>query len=252
MMLTKHYFKRGALDPIDALAFTALPIIMFLVSDMLTTGMGMERELSRSISAMATFAGFQMISSAILAQFLYSDFMTDMKWRLGAAPCNKGTFVKSIMLASWFFSFITGIIYFVVVHFAFGANFGNLLVAFGVLFLLSIMAQAIAVLVFNLTSKLGAAQGVTVGFGIVMMNLFFLMNVGNDAVRVIFTYGNPVALATRVMSATITTTGPHLFFGDMRSASTYLAILVVYVIVLTILAFVVSKVRVKEGYNDHL
>ncbi|MCL2427128.1 MAG: hypothetical protein FWD05_12430 [Oscillospiraceae bacterium] len=174
-MILKHYLSRIAKDPINFLMLILFPLVMLTI--FITTSIqGVPFELRSyngfCIQATSMLAFnvlfFQYFGGMIVTDFLYSEFRTDIRWRLMATPKSLKSFILSAIGASIIIGAINGAIVLVVARFVFNAYF-NIPITVIALLGMSAFVTLFGVLCFQIFPKKGTTTAVIMVFAFAQM-----------------------------------------------------------------------------------
>ena len=201
LMITIHYAKRAFRDVTDVLILLGIPlgliVVWGLINEAAMTPCGYNAVSSNL--APAFILSFQFFSGGTMMLLLYKDLRTDMRWRLGAAPCSLKTFLVPAFFANWIFSLAQGVVLVGITALFLNVYWGNLLVLALVLLLVSLIAILIFALVFIFVPKYSTANALIYAISFGMMTLSGFMFFGLH--EFLTNYGTPLALGTRAIVA---------------------------------------------------
>ena len=244
--IVKLYIKRYSFKDPMALLFLIIMPILNLVLNLSTSSEAIDLiqngySLSASLNAAAILAIFQMFCGTTIGDALHSDFSSDIRWRFQAAPISRKTFILAAGVGSWIYSLLTGILIIGLSYFVFDADWGSFMVSGAAFLIISIIAQIMGVIAFNLTKTGGAAVGMTIAFGIVISQAgnFRGINANLDSVL--------EYLPQNLMMDIVRETGTFAT-GDIR-VSSHIIVLIVMMIIALGLAVITTKMKKSGGKN---
>ena len=287
-MILKHYLFRAAKDPLNFIMLILFPLVMVAVF-ITTSTHGVPFDLREyngfclQASGMLAFnvLFFQYFCGMIVTDYLYSEFRTDMRWRIMATPKPFSHFILSAVGASIIISAINGAVVLTAARFLFNAYF-NIPVTIISLIGLSIFVTLFGVLCFLLFPKKSTttavimvfafSQMVALNFSLISMAPFgelgidSLLPIGaasnaiNYASGTLFSLNTPEiyienaiaqygpayadSIIARVEAIdSIWELGYNMFGSDMRLAFVNLGILAGLIATVLIAVIVVGKVR---------
>jgi len=207
-----------------------------------TVGLDFDDALVVSSTAMLMLSIFQLFSP-LQHYYLFEDFQGDLRFRLYSAPCSKVKFILSMGVAVWMYSFFIGLFFIITSTLLFGVEWGNMFVVLLVLFMLSVLAQIISVLIFFISPRRSVAEALMQCFAWSAVILSGgLVNLGTNPIMVFFQmYGTPVSVAGRAMGAAAFSDVPNL-----GAPSLYITILAAYIGVFTVITVIAGMLCKKE------
>ena len=244
--IVKLYIKRYSFkDPMALLFLIIMPIIQLVLNlnigsgdnDLIQNGYS----LSASLNGAAVLAIFQMYCGTTIGDALHSDFSSDIRWRLQAAPISRKTFILAAGVGGWIYSLLTGILIIGLSYFVFDADWGNILISVVAFLIISIIAQIVGVIAFNLTKTGGAAIGMVITFGAIMHHAGVLRGI-NSSLDSMLDY-----LPQNLMMDIVRETGTFAT-GDIR-ISNHIIVLIVMMIIALGLAVITTKMKKSGGKN---
>jgi len=206
ILIVLHYLRRAFNDVKEIVLLIAIPLGLVVFQIVIGSNIDIDfyfygYNALASVIAPAFLLSFQFFNSMFMFGFLYSDFRSDMRWRLFAVPCSLRTYILPAFIANWLLNIILGIIYIIITALFMNVYWGNLLVLIVVLMLISLIATFSAVLIFQFTNKLSKANamGYILAFGMMVLSgfMFPLQLLGDNVViRFLLQYGTPLTLGT--------------------------------------------------------
>ena len=181
-----HYIKRMLRNPLNLLILVGLPLGIILINTLalantLPEGLAFSDLPAALFITLLITLSFQFFSSEMLLEFLNYDFRGEVKNRLFMAPVPRLVYLFAVTLASLLVSLVQGLLIFMVMMIGFGLSFGPVYIWLPALFLISLLAQLIAVLIvlFTKTKQMGTSISMGVGFGLMALSggLFIPVNV---------------------------------------------------------------------------
>jgi len=244
--IVKFYIKRYSFKDPMALLFLIIMPILNLVLSLSTSSEAINLiqngySLSASLNGAAILAIFQMFCGTTIAEALHNGFSSDIRWRLHAAPISRKTFILAAAVGSWIYSLLTGILIIGLSYFVFDADWGNLMVSGAAFLIISIIAQIMGVIAFNLTKTGGAAVGMTIAFGMVISQAANFRGT-NATLDSVLEY-----LPQNLMMDIVRETGTFAT-GDIRVSSHIIALIIMMIIALG-LAVITTKRKNRAGYS---
>jgi len=242
--IVKFYIRRYAFkDPLALLFLIIMPILNLVLSlstsseaiNLIQNGYS----LSASLNAAAILAIFQMFCGTTIAEALHNEFSSDIRWRLQAAPISRKTFILAAGIGSWIYSLLTGLLIIGLSYFVFDADWGNFMVSGAAFLIISIIAQIMGVIAFNLTKTGGAAVGMTIAFGMVIQNAALLRGLNSNLDSVL-------EYLPHVMMMDIVRETGTFATGDIQLVSHFI-ILSFMLIVALLLMVVTTKMKMKQS-----
>jgi ABC-type multidrug transport system permease subunit len=164
---------------------------------------------------------FVFISGSYLSDYIHLDLRSDRRWRMLAAPVSINQYVFSAMAAGMVFSFTSGLFVLGVSWLMFDVYFGNIGFVLLTLFVMTVLAQFIGMLLGLLAknrSQSEALQHAIIWPMIILSGAFGNFNI--PVIGDLFQNFSPFIVATRgIMYST------SIFNPDMGMAWRYLGIL---------------------------
>ncbi|MCL2201316.1 MAG: ABC transporter permease [Oscillospiraceae bacterium] len=248
-LIMGNYFKRFFRDYKENMLLLIIPIGLTIVYSLFESPEVVPGYNTQSSFAMVIIMiGFQFFNGGIMLHYLYRDLRGDMKWRLRSTPQELMSFVLPAFVANWLFSVVLGIIIIVISVAFLNAYVGSFLILGLVLLFVSLIASFVAMLIFFLTKKYNAANGLiyVVSFGHFILSGQFFIPLGSGAfAQFMFSYGTPISLGLRA----VTYSGAMrniMFLGPaMREGQDWfnIGILAALAVVLGVITIVVGKVK---------
>jgi len=190
---------------------------------------------------------FAFFGAGIAYDLLFEDFKTPQRWRMLATPVSLSKFVFSNMAVSMFFSLITSALIFLSSVIIFDTYIPNMWLFAATMFIFTLFAQLLGMLLFLLVPKKGTAeailQGIVWGTHLLSGDMFGTINLGSVG-NFIFQRAAPNAIAMNIMVDNI--------FGDLvggiitrntGGVAMNLGLLGLYVLVAAIAVVVVARRR---------
>jgi len=252
MTTIKHYFKRVFTQPINILIFVLLPVGIVIVNNaIMVINPEIEAEVLNIAGMQTTFISsiimvmFAFFGSAVAYDLLYDDLRSPHRWRLLAAPVSVSKYVFANIVVCMVFSLITSALIFVASVIIFNAYIPNLLVFGLIIFLFTLFAQLLGMIMFLLIPKKGTAeaimQGIVWSTSILGGNMFGMIDLGRVG-NFIFQRATPNILALNALTVNIFGDFGSVIF-DRGSLASNIAFLGVYVVVAAIVLVIVARRR---------
>ncbi|MCL2404612.1 MAG: ABC transporter permease [Defluviitaleaceae bacterium] len=263
MMITKHYFKRLLVEPIGLAINVFFPVLLVFINvtvnvNAMEGGDTLFSGYSVTATSIATLimVMFQFMYGTHMVDLFFRDFKNSRRWRLLAAPASLSKYLFSIMMASVFFSVLTGVLIMAVAAIALNAHVHNPFVLLTVIVIIAVFSQVFGMLVSLLIRKKGVAEAVCVLFSFFMIvpsgDFLVTININIHALNVFFNYMTPYAQAMRaIMASGIMGNSVSDNFGgalqymgrDMSTALLNMGTLTATTILLAIIVVIVSRRR---------
>ena len=240
--IVKFYIRKYAFkDPLALLFLVIMPVFNLVLAlnigdgtnDLIQNGYSM----SASMNAAVVLAGFQMYCGTTIAEALHYDFSSDLRWRLQAAPISRKTFILAAGVGSWIYSLMTGILIIGVSYFLFDADWGNILISAAAFLIISMIAQFIGVIAFNLTKTGGAAIGIIIVLGMVMLYAGNLRGINSNLDAVLEYLPQVLMMDIVIETGTFAT-------GDVQIVSHFIVLGIMMVVALLLMVVTTKKKKI--------
>ena len=199
-----HYAKRAFRDITEVALVIGIPLGLILVWGTIFSDYAFMYDgynIAMSSFAPAFMLSFQFFSGGTMLLLLHKDLKAEMRWRLGAAPCSRKSFLVPAFFANWIFSIAMGVVLIVVTALFLNVYWGNLLVLAAVLVLVSLIAVLIFALVFLFVQTYSAANGLVyaISFGMMALSGWLLIPLGDGAIAEFLLNYTPLSLGIRAI-----------------------------------------------------
>ena len=174
-MILAHYVLRSVKDRLNFLMCIAFPSVMITIMTMAgnanADGLNIIDGYNLSATNNATFNAifFMFFSAMIVTDYLYTEFRSDLRWRLMAAPVRFRKFIISAIGASMIVTAINTTIVMLFGRFALNAYLHNIFVTSATLVLLAVFVTFIGVLCFMLVPKKSTSNAILMAFAFAQM-----------------------------------------------------------------------------------
>lgn len=208
LLIFKHYFKRALSNLLDMALVLGIPLGFIILQGTIADGLTIEAlqlggyNIGASINGINMILGFQFFGTWLVFQFLFQDFKSDMRFRLGASPWNITKFVAPAVIAGWIYSVVMGIIVIIISSLIFPMYWGNLLIFASVFLLTSIIGSLICILLFFFAPNLSTASTLhyVICFGFMGLSmLWFNIPFEEGLFYTIAANSNPLTIGTRAI-----------------------------------------------------
>lgn len=203
LVVFKNYFRRLLRDILGLIIFTVIPLVLVIILSIVSS-QNQSQEIfvngyNMRVSHLAVFMMlmFQINGGLYLLNCLNVDFESPLKWRLQAVPCHKHTFTFACIVACAIFNIIQGLLIVVFTGIFMKAYWGNLLVTFLAIILISLLSQLMSIILFLYIKNINTAEilcwfisWTMAAFGGVMFKL-----PDNEFFIFMEKYGTPLTLA---------------------------------------------------------
>jgi len=198
----KYGFKRLFADKMIWL-LVAIPVGLIVINSLMEDPFYFEGyNVMASFNMPAFLLAFQFFNMGIVLHFLYHDITGDMRWRLRATPHSMMSYVLPAFVASWIFSIFLGLIIIFVSVVFLNAYLGSLLVLSIVFLLTSLLATALAMLLFLAIDKFGVANTLVyvISFGFMIISGFMFPLGDSDLAQFIMRDISPLGLGVQAIA----------------------------------------------------
>jgi len=196
--ISRLYFKRNFLAPANYLLI-GLPLI-FIVAFNIIDGVTAEGNLTSL--AIPIVLVFQFFSADISAGWLHSDIKGPIGARILVSGNDRRVFYLSVIVTSWLFSVLIGILLVIATPIFFNMEWPNIPLTILAIALLSLMTQLIGVLIFYFTADKKASGKMGHLFGEAMVGLSILPAMFNNQILDDIVSYLPVGIGDQLVHAT--------------------------------------------------
>jgi len=193
---------------------------------------------------------FMFFSGMIVTDYLYSEFRTDLRWRLMATPIRFSKFVTSAIVASMIVTIINTIIVLVFSRFVLDAYLHNIFITSAVLLTMGIFVTLFGVLCFMLIPNKGTTTAIIMAFAFLqLLPLQFNMIdptrgvIGVANFLPVYAAGGAMMYSGGMWAQFVDGNFVGVFDADMTRALIHLGILVGYTVIVAIAVAIVGRTR---------
>lgn len=205
----KHYIKRMLREIFTLGIFTIFPVVIVAILSIIFSQNSNQGVYLNGFNMVTSYLAvymmllFQLNGGLYLLNYLHSDFELPMKWRLQSVPCPKHILIFAGLAACTIFTVMQGllIVFFTLVFMK--AYWGNLLITFLVILLISIFSQFMNIIFFLYVKKVSLAETFSWTISWIMSAFSGLMFSlpDNEFFYFMKKYGTPFSLARTAINA---------------------------------------------------
>ena len=255
-MILKHYIMRSLKDPLNLIMCIIFPSVMITIftvagNNSFEDGAHIINGFNSIATGNTTFNAifFMFFSGMIVTDYLYSEFRTDLRWRLMATPVRFGKFVTCAIAASMIVTIVNTVVVLAFGKFALDAYLHNLFITGAVLLTMGIFVTLFGVLCFMLIPKKGTTTAIIMAFAFLQLLplQFNILNVTRGVIGIANFL--PVGAASGAMMYSgnmwvrFESGVANVYSADMTRALIHLGILVGYTVIVAIAVAIVGRTR---------
>ncbi len=198
-----HYLRRSLREPFTLIIYIVLPVIISGVLNSIYTWNPSGNTSLNGYNMVATYISvgmmllFQLSGGLYLLNYLYYDLMRPMKWRLKAAPGETAIIIYAAASCCTVFCAVQGLLIVGLTSWLFNAYWGNMFITVLTIFLVSLIAQMLGMLLLLLTRSVGVSEGIvwTLSNGMACLGGMLFPLPDNAFFGFLKIYGTPFSLA---------------------------------------------------------
>ena len=244
LIILRNYLFRFSKEPLGLMVYLALPLGIILVNVLIFSANadaiivdGYDVAASQISTIMMVM--FQFFGSGYIIDAIYSDFRSDMRWRLYSTPASQNKFFFTAAAASWILTALQGFIIVGITTLFFNAYWGHPGIMILTVVLLSAVSQVISVILTLLTDKKRTTEAISmiIIFGMNIVGGMFMIQIPGEAGEFLARLYLPMRLGFNA----IIHSG---FMGSGVSQSLYyLGILAIWFVLLAVFAVIIGRRR---------
>ena len=256
MKIFTHYLYRTIKHPVNLAVYLLLPAVIIALNVMIFDGQmeGTDHivngfNLAATAPVIQIMVMFQLFGTSLVYDHLYADFRSDRRWRLLAAPKSLGSYLRANLCAAVIVSMVSGTVLMLAGRFIFNAYLFNVPVLFATMFALTALAMGVGLIIFLVTEKKSAAEGLAHAFVWPQFIPIMMGLAAEGPMHFIFQRATPAALGMNAIAFSSgfdvdlagTGVGTAITDYDMTRSLTYLGILFAIAAVVWVVAMVMGK-----------